>query len=324
MTENQIEIYQSKGGQTLVEVRFEQDTIWLNQKQMAELFGKDTDTIGLHLRNIFKEKELEEKSTTEKSSVVQTEGKRQIHRNVKFYNLDAIISVGYRVNSKRGTQFRIWATQRLKEYLMRGYAINEKRLAQKQLEVQTLKDGIRILSRAIEKQPTDGQLDWLAQFAKGLELLDDYDHEQLDEKGVTKKPASYPTLEEYQELVNTMKTDFVSAIFGKEKDKGFQSAIAQISKGFADEDFYPSLEEKAATLLYLIIKNHAFVDGNKRIAAACFLLFLERNNLLYNATNMPTISNEALATLTLFVAASKPEEMETAKKLTISVLNRRS
>ncbi|WP_257670512.1 virulence RhuM family protein [Parapedobacter tibetensis] len=132
MTENQIEIYQSSDGQTLVEVKFEHDTIWLNQKQMAELFGKDTDTIGLHLRNIFKEKELEEKSTTEVFSVVQTEGKRQIRRNVQFYNLDAIISVGYRVNSKRGTQFRIWATQRLREYLVQGYAINEKRLAQKQ------------------------------------------------------------------------------------------------------------------------------------------------------------------------------------------------
>ncbi|WP_379025316.1 RhuM family protein [Parapedobacter deserti] len=324
MTENQIEIYQSKDGQTLVEVRFEQDTIWLTQAQIAKLFETTPQNITMHLRSIYNEYELEEIATCKDFLQVRKEGNRTIKRNQKHYNLDAIISIGYRVKSIQATQFRIWATQRLREYLVQGYAINERRLAQKQQEVQTLKDGIRILSRAIEKQPTDGQLDWLTRFAKGLELLDDYDHEQLDEKGVTKKPASYPTLEEYQELINTMKTDFASEIFGKEKDKGFQSAIAQISKGFADEDFYPSLEEKAATLLYLVIKNHAFVDGNKRIAAACFLLFLERNNLLYDAANTPIISNEALATLTLFVAASKPEEMETVKKLTISVLNRRS
>lgn len=320
--ENQIEIYQSTEGQTEIAVKFDQDTIWLSQRQMAELFNKDTDTIGLHLRNIFKEQELEEKLTTEDLSVVQTEGKRQVRRTVKFYNLDAVISVGYRVNSKQGTQFRQWATQRLKDYLVQGYAINEKRLAQKQQEVQTLRDGIRILGRVIEEKVDTGGLEWLGQFARGLELLDDYDHESLDGKGLSKRQATYPSESDYQQVIRLMKTDFDSSIFGMEKDDSFKSAIAQIGKGFGEEDFYPSLEEKAASLLYLIIKNHGFVDGNKRIAAACFLLFLERNQLLYNHSGEPIVSNEALAGLTLFIASSKPEEMNTVKKLVISVLNR--
>src|SRR5690554_1815976 len=171
---NQIEIYQGSDGRTQIEVKFEKETVWLNQKQMGILFDKDTDTIGLHLKNIYKDEELGEISTTEDFSVVQQEGKRKVTRNIKFYNLDAIISVGYRVNSKRGVQFRQWATQRLKHYLVQGYAINENRLAQKQQEVQTLKDGIRILSRAIEQKADDQNLDWFHHFAKGLELLDDY------------------------------------------------------------------------------------------------------------------------------------------------------
>lgn len=238
------------------------------------------------------------------------------------YNLDVIISVGYRVKSPLGTKFRQWATQRLKDYLVQGYSINEKRLAQKQQEVQTLKDGIRILSRAIEEKAIDLDFPWLHQFSKGLELLDDYDHEQLDPKGISTQKAIYPELAEYREIVELMRADFESGVFGKEKDDSFQGSVAQIGKGFGEEDFYPSIEEKAATLLYLVIKNHSFVDGNKRIAAACFLLFIEKNGLLNTNNGGLIISNEALASLTLFVAASKPEEMETAKKLIISVLNR--
>src|SRR5690606_8863621 len=319
---NQIEIYQGSDGQTQIEVKFEKETVWLNQKQMGILFDKDTDTIGLHLKNIYMDEELGEISTTEDFSVVQQEGKRKVTRNIKFYNLDAIISVGYRVNSKRGVQFRQWATQRLKNYLVQGYAINEKRLAQKQQEVQTLKDGIRILSRAIEQKADDQSVDWLHHFAKGLELLDDYDHENLDKKGLTKRKAKYPVLADYQSIIYSMRSEFESGVFGKEKDGSFESAVSQIGKGFGEEDFYPTLEEKAATLLYLIVKNHGFVDGNKRIAAACFLLFLQHNDLLHNSEDMPIISNDALATLTLFIASSKPEEMDTVKKLIISVLNR--
>lgn len=320
--ENQIEIYQSSDGQTQIEVAFEQDTVWLTQQQMAALFNQTKQNISLHINNCFKEGELSKEATVKQSLTVQREGGREVRRKIDYYNLDVIISVGYRVKSPQGTQFRQWATQRLRDYLVQGYAINEKRLAQKQQEVQTLKDGIRILNRAIEGKIGETDLEWLHQFAKGLELLDDYDHEQLDAKGVTKRLAIYPQMRDYQQIINAMKAGFDSAVFGKEKDNSFQSAIIQISKGFGEEDFYPSIEEKAATLLYLVIKNHGFVDGNKRIAAACFLLFLKRNNLLYNSEQHIIISNEALASLTLFIAASKPEEMETVKKLVISVLNR--
>lgn len=303
-----------------VEVRLDNDTIWLNQKQMAELFDKDSDTIGLHLKNIFKTKELEKKATTEKYSVVQVEGNRRVNRSVLFYNLDAIISVGYRVNSKRGTQFRIWANTILKEYLVKGYAINENRLAQKEQEVQLLKNGIQILSRAIEEKIADNE--WLTVFAEGLSLLDDYDNERLDAKGLSKKEAAYPSLDDYQKLIDEMLSEFDSEVFGKQKDKSFQSSVAQIGKGFGKDDFYPTLEEKAVMLLYLIVKNHSFVDGNKRIAAACFLKFLQQNNMLFNSQKQPIISNDTLASLTLFIASSKPEEMETVKRLVISVLNR--
>lgn len=289
---------------------------------MADLFQTTVPNINMHIKNVYEEKELAEEATIKDFLIVRMEGQREVKRSQKFYNLDVIISIGYRIKSQVATQFRQWATQRLKDYLVQGYTINEKRLAQKQQEVQTLKDGIRILSRAIEGKIGETGLEWLNQFAIGLELLDDYDHEQLDAKGVTKRPAVYPEMDDYQQVIDTMKADFDSAVFGKEKDDSFKSAITQITKGFGDEDFYPSIEEKAATLLYLIVKNHGFVDGNKRIAAACFLLFLEKNGLLYANNRQSIISNEALASLTLFVAASKPDEMETVKKLVISVLNR--
>src|SRR5690554_4524340 len=303
---NQIEIYKGGDGQTMIEVTFDNDTVWLNRKQLADLFGRDVKTIGKHINNVFHEGELDKKSVVADFATTAADNKTY---QVEHYNLDVIISVGYRVKSRQGTQFRQWATQRLKDYLVQGYVINEKRLAQKQQEVQTLKDGIRILSRAIEGKIGETELGWLEHFAKGLELLDDYDHEQLDDKGLSKRPASYPEPADYERIISTMRADFDSAIFGKEKDGSFQSAIAQISKGFGEEDFYPSIEEKVATLLYLIVKNHGFVDGNKRIAAACFLLFLETNGLLYNSKGIPIISNDALASLTLFIASSKPESL---------------
>jgi len=206
---------------------------------------------------------------------------------------------------------------------MEGVAINEKRLAQKNKEIQVLHDGIRILSRAIEDQANHNEnYAWLHQFSVGLQILDDYDHESLDEKGKHTRKAEYPSMAEYLDLVEKMRAEFNSDVFGKEKDGGFDSAVNQIKQGFGEQDAYSSIEEKAAMLLYLVVKNHAFVDGNKRIAAACFLLFLERNGLLYTDSGQPIISNEALASLTLFVAASKADEMETVRRLLISVLNR--
>lgn len=306
-------------------VNLEQETVWLNQEQLSSLFERDRTSIGKHIRNIFQEGELNQEEvcakfahTTQHGAIA---GKNQKTTTI-YYNLDVIISVGYRVKSQRGTQFRIWANKILKEFLVEGYSLNQKRLEQKEQEVKFLRSGIQIVSRAIEEKAHQEGFEYLNQFSKGLSLLDDYDHENLDRKGLTKVNAIYPKLEAYQALINQMKTDFSSDIFGFEKDGSFKSAVAQISKGHGADDFYPTIEEKAATLLYLIVKNHAFTDGNKRIAAACFLMFLKHNNLLTNQEGNPVISNEALASLTLFIASSKPNEMDMVKRLVISILNR--
>lgn len=322
--QNQIEIFQGANNEINVEVKFEDDTVWLSQAQIIKLFNGSKSNISEHIKYIFESEELAENSTVRNFRTVQMEGKRTVSRDIIHYNLDVIISVGYRVNSKRGVQFRQWATQKLKDFLVKGYSINEYRLAQKNQEIQFLHDGIRIMSRAIEEVTNDEAYKWLDKFSKGLQLLDDYDHERLDIKGLSLVPGIHPHISEYVSIVNVMRTQFDSSVFGKKKDAGFESAISQIKQGFDDSYVYQSIEERAAMLLYLIIKNHAFVDGNKRIGAACFLLFLMRNNLLLSANGVPFISNDALASITLFVAASKPEEMETVKGLVISVLNRRN
>lgn len=321
----EIEIYQLADGRAEVQVQFDNDTVWLSLMQMTTLFGRDKSVISRHIRNIFKEKELDSNSTVANFTTVQNEGGRTVERNVEHYNLDVIISVGYRVKSKQGTQFRIWATQRLKDYLVQGYAINEKRVEQKNLEIHVLRNGIQIMERALAANLADEEPDmrWLRMFAEGLKLLDDYDHESLDSKGKTKTKAIYPSLREYRELIDSMRREFETVVFGKEKDGSFESSISQIAKGFGDVDLYPSIEEKAAVLLYLVVKNHSFVDGNKRIAASCFLKFLSANNMLLKENGSPIISNEALAGITLYIATSKVEEMEVVKNLVISVLNRR-
>ena len=319
---NEIVIYQDSNNQIELNVHLEGETVWLTQKQMSELFDTTPQNITMHLKSVFSEGELDEISTCKDFLQVRQEGSRKVKRNQRHYNLDAIISVGYRVKSQRATQFRIWATSKLRELLVQGYVVNQQRLEQKEQEVKVLKSGIQILGRAIEQKAEEEGYFWLDAFAKGLGLLDDYDHESLDKSGISKKKTNYPNIKDYYDMVEAMKAEFESDVFGKEKDKNFQSSVTQISKGMGDEDFYPTIEEKAAMLLYLITKNHSFVDGNKRIAAACFLLFLENNNLLYTANNSTIISNEALAALTLYIASSKPEEMETVKRLIISVLNR--
>jgi prophage maintenance system killer protein len=314
-----LEIFKTPKG-TEVQLKLENETLWLDAHLIAEIFDVQRPAVVKHITNIYDSGELEKASSCSILEQVASDGKK---RKMNFYNLDVIISVGYRINSSKATQFRQWATQRLKDYLIEGIALNEKRLEQKNKEIHVLHDGIRILSRAIEDHAANYETyALLHQFSVGLQLLDDYDHESLDVRGVHMETANYPTMSEYMELVEKMRAEFNSNVFGKEKDRGFDSAVNQISQGFGKQDAYPSLEEKAAMLLYLIIKNHAFVDGNKRIAAACFLLFLNRNRLLYANSGQTIISNEALASLTLFVASSKPEEMETVKKLLISVLNR--
>jgi death-on-curing family protein len=313
---NTIEIYKSPDHKIELKVNLDNETVWLSQEQLVVLFDRDQSVISRHIRNVFKEGELEEDCNMQKMHIPNSD------KPVTFYNLDVIISVGYRVKSQRGTQFRQWATQRLKEYLVEGVAINEKRLAQKNQEIKILHDGIRILSRAIEAKANLEDHNWLLEFSEGLKLLDDYDHEQLDKAGKHTSRVTYPAREEYMAIVESMRTEFNTAVFGMLKDTGFDSAIGQIQQAFGKKDIYPSIEEKAAMLLYLIVKNHAFVDGNKRIAAACFLLFLERNNLLFDKHGNAILSNEALASITLLVASSKSDEMETMKQLIISILNR--
>jgi len=321
-----IVIYQTADNKTKVEVTFEEESFWLSLNQISDLFKRDKSVISRHLRNIFKENELDKKSVVAKNATTAKDGKTY---QVDYYNLDVILSIGYRVNSKQGTQFRQWATQQLKEYLIQGYSINQKRLAEKEMEIQYLKSGIHIMRRTVEQQANSlddakGLALLLDNFSDGLTLLDDYDHERLDKKGHSSVNAVFIGYEDFIKLIHTMRDDFSSPLFGQEKDDSFKSSIAQIYQSFGGEDLYASLEEKASMLLYLVVKNHSFVDGNKRIAAACFLYFMEKNKLLYNAEKKSILSGNTLASLTLLIAESKAEEMETIKQVVISILNRKN
>ena len=316
---NQILIYKPKGGEVEVEVKLDKETIWLDAHQMAKLFGVNRPAVVKHINNIYKSLELEKNSTCSILEQVAADSKK---RKMNLYNLDMIISVGYRVSSKQATQFRQWATARLKDYLVQGFAINEKRLLQKQQQVEYLKTGIRILGRAIESTTNDSNRKVFEVFAKGLALLDDYDHEELDAQGRTEQDTVYPGFDDYMDLIAEMYSDYKSDIFAQPKDESFISSISQIQQTFGGKDLYPSIEEKASNLLYFITKNHSFVDGNKRIAAACFAYFLQQNKILLTDSGISIIDNDTLAALTLFIAASKSEESETVKKLTISILNR--
>jgi len=315
--EDKIEIYKTPKG-TEISVKLENDTIWLNTTTIAELFGVNRPAIVKHIGNIYKTFELDEFSTCSILEQVATDGKK---RKINLYNLDMILSVGYRVNSTQATKFRQWATQRLKDYLVQGYAINEKRLAQKQQEVEYLKTGIRILNRAIEQQANEDDSQILRVFARGLTLLDNYDHQTLETKGTSIRETIFPTFDQYMELIHRMYSEFASDVFAVPKDSSFHSSINQIAQSYAGVELYPSIEEKGANLLYFITKNHSFIDGNKRIAAACFLYFMQVNNALYMANGEPIISNEALAALTLFIATSKSEEVDIVKSLVVSILN---
>lgn len=324
-SKGEIVIYTSDDGKVSLDTKLENDTIWLTQKDMAELFGVKTPAINKHLMNIYKEGELNQDATVSILEIVQKEGSRSVKRQKTFYNLDAIISVGYRVNSSRATQFRIWATNVLKEYLIKGYAINEKILKDKQEKIQKLQTTVNLLSRSLTNQIEsldDAQqvAKILDNFAKGLDLLDNFDHKTLDVKGSTQKEAVKIPIKEFLSVINKMKSEFASDVFANPKDDSFESSVNQIYQTFGGNDCYPTLEEKAAMLLYLITKNHSFSDGNKRIAASCFLYFLEKNGILYK-NNLPIIDNGTLFALTILIAESNPKEMETMKQIVISVLN---
>lgn len=322
LQKGEIIIYTSEDGSISLDTKLENDTIWLTQKQMAELFDKNIRTVNEHINNIFKEGELDKSSVIRNFRITASDGKQY---DTNFYNLDVIISVGYRVKSLRGTQFRIWATNTLREYLTKGYVINEKMLKTQQNKIQTLQSTVNLLKRSLQNQiSTVNEAQDIANimdnFAQGLDLLDDFDHKTLDTKGITQKEAVIISKEEYLSVINKMKSEFASDVFANPKDDSFDSSINQIYQTFGGQDCYPTLEEKAAMLLYLITKNHSFSDGNKRIAASCFLYFLNRNNLLYK-NNLPIIDNGTLFALTLLIAESKPEEMEIMKQIVVSVLN---
>lgn len=322
LQKGEIIIYTSEDGSISLDTKLENDTIWLTQKQMAELFDKNIRTVNEHINNIFKEGELDKSSVIRNFRITASDGKQY---DTNFYNLDVIISVGYRVKSLRGTQFRIWATNTLRGYLTKGYVINEKMLKTQQNKIQTLQSTVNLLKRSLQNQiSTVNEAQDIANimdnFAQGLDLLDDFDHKTLDTKGITQKDAVIISKEEYLSVINKMKSEFASDVFANPKDDSFDSSINQIYQTFGGQDCYPTLEEKAAMLLYLITKNHSFSDGNKRIAASCFLYFLNRNNLLYK-NNLPIIDNGTLFALTLLIAESKPEEMEIMKQIVVSVLN---
>ena len=329
MDEFGIKIFQTKDRRTEIQVVVQSESVWLSQKQMSELFEKDSDTIGLHLRNIYKSGELVEKATTEKYSVVQKEGNRNVKRNIKLYNLDAIISVGYKVNSKRGVQFRIWANQVIKDYLIKGFAINEKRLKAQIDNLNSLKETVRLLTKVTEQKKltgdeTEGLLKIVSDYAYALDVLDQYDYQNLIISDTSDGELNRITYEEAVQKISHLRKIYGSKpLFGKEKDDSFKSSISTIYQTFDKKDLYPSIEEKAANLLYLVTKNHSFVDGNKRIAAFLFLYFLEKNKLLFKENGEKRIPDNALVALTLMIAVSQPSEKETMIKVIVNLINKR-
>jgi len=325
---NQIAIYVAENGQTQIDVKIQDDTVWLTQAQMSALFETNRTAIAKHIKNILNDGELAENSTCAKIAQVQKEGNRTITRHIKYYNLDMILSVGYRVTSKTATQFRIWATKTLKDYLVQGYVINQKVIAEQKSKLLILQKTLDLMTRSIENQTENmDQVQEISRvlndFVRGLNLLDDFDHKTLDRVGKTKTDAVVIGADEFLSVVDQMKGNFASDVFARQKDQGFYSSVGQIYQTFDGKELYPSLEEKAATLLYLIVKNHSFVDGNKRIGASCFLYFLDRNKMLYDENGQMLMDSATLFALTLLIAESKPTEMETVKQVVISVLNQR-
>ena len=324
--DNQIVIYQTADGQTQIDVKMQEETVWLTQETMAKLFDTTVPNINMHIKNIYEDEELDKNRTIKDFLTVRKEGKRSVSRNLTYYNLDMIIAVGYRVKSKTATQFRIWANKILKEYLIKGYSINEQLLLKQQQQLETLQNTISLLTRSITNQvETVEQAQSVAKiletFAHGLNLLDNFDHKKLDRKGNTTKEAIRISKDEFLEVINAMKSDFESDVFAVPKDESFSSSVNQIYQTFDGKELYPTLEEKAAMLLYLIVKNHSFADGNKRIGASCFLYFMSKNGILYNG-GVPIIDNSTLFALTLLIAESNPAEMEIIKQVVISVLNK--
>ena len=327
-SKGEIVIYRSPEGETELSVNLKEDTVWLTPTQMTKLFEKARPTILEHIKNIYEEAELDSTSTCRKFRQVQIEGNRRIIRNIDHYNLDVIISVGYRVKSKRGTQFRIWANKVLKEYLVEGYALNAKRLKEQSEKVRELEKSIEVFKRVadsfqLKQDEFTGILKVISDYTYALDILDQYDHQKLKLGRIERKEEYKISYKDSAKLITNLKNKFGgSGLFGKEKDESFRSTIGTIYQTFNKKELYPGLEEKAAMLLYLTIKNHSFIDGNKRIAAALFLMYLSKNNFLYSSNGEKRIADNALVALCLMIAASNPKEKEIIVKVVVNLINK--
>jgi prophage maintenance system killer protein len=324
MNNNEIKIFQTQDGSTEFSVLLNSETVWLNLNQMSELFERDKSVISRHIRNIFLENELDKNSVVAFFATTGTDGKNY---NVEYFNLDVIISIGYRVKSKRGTQFRIWANKVLKEYLIKGYTLNNWILEQKNELYIDLQKSLNIISNALklkelENTESIGLLKIISEYAYGLQILDQYDHQNLTIQNTSNSTIFQLTYDDaiYQISI-AKKAQGNSELFGREKDQSFQSSISTIYQTIDGNELYPSLEEKAANLLYFITKNHSFSDGNKRIAALIFLYFLEKNLALYKLNGDKRLADNTLVALTLMIAVSKPEEKETMIKVIVNLIN---
>jgi len=327
MDNSQIEIYQVENGEAEISVKLENETVWLNLNQISELFHRDKSVISRHINNTFKEGELDRNSVVAKNATTAKDGKVY---QVDYYNLDVIISVGYRIKSQRGTQFRLWANKVLKEYLIKGFAINETRLAQKNEQLKELQESVKILGKVLNYKELSndesvGLLKIISDYAYALDILDQYDYQSLEIKETSIKEVYKISYEEaISQIQLAKKAHGNSDLFGREKDESFKSSVSTIYQTFAGNELYPSIEEKAANLLYFITKNHSFSDGNKRIAAFLFLYFLERNGILFDYNGQKRIADNALVALTLMIAVSKPVEKETMIKVIVNLINRKN
>jgi prophage maintenance system killer protein len=322
MTENlnnKIIIYQSEDGKTQLDVKLEGETVWLSTKQMAELFDKEESNIRRHVNNVFKEAELTRENNVHFLHV------NGIKKPVPYYTLDVIISVGYRVHSQRGVRFRQWANSVLKQYLVKGYAINENI---RKHQIAELRQLIQVLGRAIQQQPaktmdeSNALFDVVVDYTYALDTLDNYDYQRLHIAKTTKEEPFHATYENAMHEIDMLRQKFGGSIlFGNEKDESFKSSIGQIYQTFDGTELYPSVEEKAAMLLYLVTKNHSFSDGNKRIAATLFLWFMNNNAILYRPDGTKRIADNTLVALTLMIAESKTEEKDIMVKVVVNLIN---
>lgn len=321
--DNKIVIYQTEDGKTQLDVKLENETVWLTQAQLVQLFDSSKANVSEHIKHIYEDGELAADSTVRKFRTVQTEGKRQVGRNVTYYNLDLIISLGYRVNTKRGIQFRQWATSVLRDYLIKGYAINQRiREENYQQMVQLVRSMARTVKlQDLSKEVRNALLDVVVDYTFALDRLDDYDYQRLSIPESSTEEKFHATYEGAMRVLAELREKFGgSGLFANEKDDSFKSSIGQIYQTFGGQDLYPTVEEKAAMLLYLVTKNHSFSDGNKRIAATLFLWFMNENGILYDDMHNKRIDDATLVALTLLIAESRPEEKDTMIKVVVNLI----